>query len=251
MRFSVIGHKKIGVSCAWCLKKSGFDLIAFYSDDINECVKCAVQVNCKAYTSLKMLLDESELIILAADDIELKSLMRKIAVFNVENKIFLSLSYAQTSDAINIGSKNTYFSCFIPKAIKKDDITDLSDVCLLFEGQGKDYWDLYDELYMRKVNFKMVDKTKKYSYNIASALVSDLIFTFCRLADDVLKNADGDMKNVESFAHNAISELFDENNNVEKADFGSVINNLSLINYNSAKKIEAIYKVLEVISNGI
>lgn len=251
MRFSVIGHKKIGASCASYLKKKGFDLIAFYSDDIKESVKCAVKTNCKVYTSLGMLIEKSELVILAVEDSELKSIMRKIASFNAENKIFLTLSYAETSDTIGIGSKNTYFSAFVPKAVSNDGLTDFSDICLLIEGYGKDYWDLYDEFYIHNVNFKIIDKTKKYAYNVAGALVSDLIFTFCRLADDVLKGADGDMKNVKSFAHNAISELFDQNNNVEKADFGNVINNLSLINYDSAKKIESIYKVLSVMSKGI
>lgn len=251
MKFSVIGHKKIGASVAAYLKEKGFTAVAFYSDNIEQCVDCAVKVGCKAYTNLEMVLDESELIILAVEDVFLKNVMRKIASYKINDKIFLTLSYAQTSDTISIGSENTYFSAFIPKVIQNENLTDLSDAVLFIEGMGKKFWDLYDEFYVRDVNFKIIDKTKKHEYNIAASLVSDLIFTFCRLADNVLGNAKGEIKNVESFAYNAISHMFDKNHSVEKADFGHIVNNLSFVNSDSAKKIESIYKVLGVMSNGI
>ncbi|MBE7038835.1 MAG: hypothetical protein E7404_08040 [Ruminococcaceae bacterium] len=248
MKFSVIGHKKIAVSIAHHFKKNGFELVAFYSNNVEKCVKCAIETFCKAYTNIEDVISESELIILAIDDILLKTSMRKIASFNPENKIFITLSYSQTSDLINIGNNNTYFSMFVPEVIDNNDITDLSKTTLLLEGCGKDYWDLYDELYIHNIKFEFIDKNKKWVYNISAKLVSDLIFTFCNLAGDALSEAGGELKNIKSFALNTVLEMFGNEHSIEKADFGDILDNLYLINPSSAKKIDSIYKVLKLMS---
>ena len=248
MKFSVIGHQKIALSFAHHLKKNGFDLVAFYCDDIEKSIDCAIETGGKAYTDLEDVISESELIILSLDDFSLKNTMRSIALLNAENKIFLTLGYSQSADLMNIGNDNTYFSVFIPKVIKSDEITDLSDVTLFFEGVGKDFWDFYDELYIHNIKFEFLDKNQKLVYNISAKLVSDIISTFCNFAEDILDGMELDLKNIKSFALNSVLEVFEYNQSIEKADFGNIMDNLNLIDTDSAKKIEAIYKVLDIIS---
>ena len=59
---------------------------------------------------------------------------------------------------------------------------------------------------------------------------------------------DLDLKHIESFAENSISEVFENNSNIEKGDYANIMENLSLIDSESAKKVEAIYKVLSIMS---
>jgi len=248
LKFSVIGHKKVAVSFAHYLNKNGFDLVAFYCDDIEKCVDCAIETGCKAYTDFEDVINDSELIVLSLDDFSLKNTMRTIALMDVKNKIFLTLGYSQSTDLMNVGNNNTYFSVFIPKVIRSDGITDLSDVTLFIEGVGKDYWDFYDELYIHNIKFEFIDKTKKLVYNISSKLVSDIIFTFCNFAQDILNDVELDIKNIESFAQNSVLEVFKHSQSIEKSDFGNITDNLNLIDANLAKKVEAIYKVLDIMS---
>ncbi|UKI37137.1 MAG: hypothetical protein L6V93_02750 [Clostridiales bacterium] len=109
----------------------------------------------------------------------LKRTMRKIAAYKPSGKIFCALTAAETSDTVSIGGNNTYFTAFIPKyADDNGDYSDISEAPLFFEGFGELYHDFYDELYMRGVNAKFIDKTQK-NMAVLSRRRSRLILLVC------------------------------------------------------------------------
>lgn len=248
MRVSVVGDKKIGVCFARFLKKKGFKLISYYCDDIEEGVKCAVASGCKACTDLKRTVDESELIMIAVPDSSVRRVMRKIAAFNPENKIFCVISSSVDSDLVNIGGDNTYFSAFIPKfAQEKDGFADISDTMIFFEGTGKGFWDLYDVFYMRKINFKMIDKTQKSALVLAAALATDFTKTLLNIADDVLKKANLDSSWIRTLAMSSDNNSA-LNNGEFNADLQAMALNLGDTDAETSHKLLSVIKVFEVIS---
>ncbi|MCI5970677.1 MAG: hypothetical protein SPF92_03980 [Clostridia bacterium] len=246
MKVSVVGNKKIGVCFARLLKKKGFDLISYYCDDIETGVKYAVAAGCKAYVDLKRTVEESELIIVAVADSSLKRFMRKIASFKPENKVFCAISNGENSDSINIGGSNTYFSAFVPKfALENGNFADISDTVIFFEGSGKDYWDFYDVLYVRKVNFKIIDKTQKCGLVIAAAFVTDFKKMLFGIADDVLKKAKLDddwLIDLAEYPADKLSEQSSEFN----ADLHRMTLDFAAVDSDTSHKLSSVIKVLEV-----
>jgi len=251
LKVSVVGDIKMGVCFARLLKRKGFDVVAFYSDSIETSVKYAVAVSCKAYLDLERAVSESELIILAVNDRVLKRTMRKIAAYKPSGKIFCALTAAETSDTVSIGGNNTYFTAFIPKyADDNGDYSDISEAPLFFEGFGELYHDFYDELYMRGVNAKFIDKTQKYGCALAAALTSDFVGMLCSIACDVsqkVNTGDGWVKDFAAeSAYKALvsgtrSEVF--NVNMKKA-----LSEISCLDADTVHKLKSTIKVLEVMS---
>lgn len=251
MKVSVIGDKKIGVCFARFLKKKGFDVIAFYDNSIETSVKYAVAVSCKAYIDLERAVSESELIVIAVNDRTLKRTMRKIAAYKPSGKIFCALTAAETSEAVSIGGNNTYFTAFIPKyANDNGDYADISDAPMFFEGFGDLYHDFYDELYMRGVKAKFIDKTQKCGCTLAAALTSDFVGMLCSIACDVSQKVNVGEGWVKDFAAESVYKALvgGSTNDEFSINMKKALSGISCLDSDTVHKLKSAIKVLEVMS---
>ena len=251
MKVSVVGDVKMGVCFARLLKKKGFDIVAFYDSNIETSVKYAVAVSCKAYCDLGRIVDESELIVLAVKDRVLKRTMQKIAAYKPSGKIFCALTVGETSDTVNIGGENTYFTAFIPRyADDNGDYSDISAAPLFIEGFGDLYHDFYDELYMRGVKAAFIDKTQKYGCTLAAALTADFVGMLCSIASDVSKKVNTGESWVKDFAAESAHKALVGGNRNETfgINMKKALSEITSLDDDTVHKLKSTIKVLEVMS---
>lgn len=262
MKAAFIGISKNAMNIAYTIKEMSKNakippvtVCGIYGTDIEATVNAAVFLNVKAYFSLNDLLGEADILFISANDNNLSIFADMLKENHVQNKILCHFSSSLDSDTLFCGYANTYASFYMPFAKETNKVQNLSDECIMVEGDGKQFDEFANALTSLGDAFKIADKSDKSLAILANHFATDFVMTVLDAAVRLYKFAGVySPKSFADFFNRTVagSAELEEGRTREfttgrspRADEISIRKTFSLLNTLNCSDLKDIYRVLE------
>lgn len=262
MKAALLGVSKIAMNIAYTIKELSqvcenpqITISGIYSNNIQTSVNAAIVLNTKIYLNLKDLLHEADIIFISGGSKTLSSFTDLMRENRIRSKILCHFDKTLNSDILYCGTTNTYASFYTPFAASSDKIKNLSDDCIMVEGEGKRFEEFSLALTELGNAFKICTKSEKALAVLANRFTTDYVMSVLDSAIHMYKIAGVfSSQKFSEFVNKFIttSKKINEGNTRNftgycspKANEAYIRKTFSLLNTINYSDLKSMYRVLE------
>ncbi|NLL67548.1 MAG: DUF2520 domain-containing protein [Clostridiaceae bacterium] len=242
LRSGFIGAGKVGVSLGAYLKSKGFDVIGYFSRNL-ESAKNAASITSSSCLTIKELVAECNLIWITTPDDQIEKVWNELVHYELDGKLICHTSGVKDATVFTgIIAKGAFGYSVHPMrafADKTGKIEGLETTCFTLEGDPTHYQQF--KQFFRTLGNKLffIDRKDKPMYHLANVMVTNLVLGLLSMGSEYLSQCG-------SFSEGAIEALLPmiENNinnlkrngfsnaltgPVERNDLGTVIRHFDIL----------------------
>ncbi|SFE67794.1 Rossmann-like and DUF2520 domain-containing protein [Peptostreptococcus sp. D1] len=265
LKIGIIGAGKVGVSLGKYLFDNslvGFSLNGYYSKTIESANFASRFTKSMSYNNLESIVRDSNCLIIATPDGEIKNIWQQLKCYNLENKVICHCSGSLSSKIFTDAPSKKIYKGSIHPALAINDISssyrDLEKAFFSLEGD-QEFIDIFKNILVEKGNrYKIIRSDDKIKYHLSSVFVSNLFLALGNISLELLSECGFDENesfdvlsnlarlNVENFVKNGPIKAL--TGPVERNDFTTVKNHLMSIDDCDIKhkRITDIYRLLSL-----
>lgn len=265
VKIGIIGAGKVGVSLGKYLFDSslvGFSLNGYYSKTTKSADFASRFTNSISYNNLESIVKDSNFLIIATPDGEIKNVWRQLKSYNLENKVICHCSGSLSSKIFTDAPSKKIYKGSVHPALAINDISssyrDLEKAFFSLEGD-REFIDIFKNILVKKGNrYKIIRSDDKIKYHLSSVFVSNLFLALGNISLKLLEECGFDESesfdvlanlarlNVENFVKNGPIKAL--TGPVERNDFTTIENHLISIDDGDIKhkSITDIYRLLSL-----
>ncbi len=192
MKIGFIGGGKVGFSLGKYLKENNFDVVGYFSKNVDSIKGAANFTNTKEFYSLKEILSESDILFITTTDSEIESVWENLKKLSIKNKIICHCSGALSSEIFKGRENYNVFGYSVhplfPIKDKYESYKSLKEAVFTVEGD-ETYINIIISMFSSIGNkVKEIKKEYKINYNKSAVLVSNLVLALISIGVDELES---------------------------------------------------------------
>ncbi|ENY99746.1 hypothetical protein HMPREF1092_02882 [Clostridium thermobutyricum] len=192
MKIGFIGGGKVGFSLGKYLKENNFDVVGYFSKNVDSIKEAANFTNTKEFYSLKEILSESDILFITTTDSEIESVWENLKKLSIKNKIICHCSGALSSEIFKGRENYNVFGYSVhplfPIKDKYESYKSLKDAVFTVEGD-ETYINIIISMFSSIGNkVKEIDKNDKVKYHKSAVLVSNLVLALISIGVEELES---------------------------------------------------------------
>lgn len=224
MKISFIGAGKVGFSIGKYFTENNISVEGYYSQDIGSAIEASRFVQCKYFSSIEELVNNSDLIFITTNDDNIINVWRDLKHFNINGKIICHCSGSLSSDIFyDINNSGAYQYSIHPMYPFKDKLNsykNLKSAYFSVEGHPQKL-DFICGIFEKLGNTVLrISKEDKGRYHLANVMVSNLVLSLIELGVQTLTDCGVD----KSLSKEALLPLIQSNiHNISTQSFKDAI----------------------------
>lgn len=192
MKIGFIGGGKVGFSLGKYLKENNFDVVGYFSKNVDSIKGAANFTNTKEFYSLKEILSESDILFITTTDSEIESVWENLKKLSIKNKIICHCSGALSSEIFKGRENYNVFGYSVhplfPIKDKYESYKSLKEAVFTVEGD-ETYINIIISMFSSIGNkVKEIDKNDKVKYHKSAVLVSNLVLALISIGVEELES---------------------------------------------------------------
>ena len=192
MKIGFIGGGKVGFSLGKYLKENNFDIVGYFSKNVDSIKRAANFTNTKEFYSLKEILSESDILFITTTDSEIESVWENLKKLSIKNKIICHCSGALSSEIFKGRENYNVFGYSVhplfPIKDKYEIYKSLKEAVYTVEGD-ETYINIIISMFSSIGNkVKEIKKEDKIKYHKSAVLVSNLVLALISIGVDELES---------------------------------------------------------------
>lgn len=192
MKIGFIGGGKVGFSLGKYLKENNFDVVGYFSKNVDSIKRAANFTNTKEFYSLKEILSESDILFITTTDSEIESVWENLKKLSIKNKIICHCSGALSSEIFKGRENYNVFGYSVhplfPIKDKYESYKSLKEAVFTVEGD-ETYINIIISMFSSIGNkVKEINKEDKIKYHKSAVLVSNLVLALISIGVDELES---------------------------------------------------------------
>lgn len=192
MKIGFIGGGKVGFSLGKYLKENNFDVVGYFSKNVDSIKGAANFTNTKEFYSLKEILSESDILFITTTDSEIESVWENLKKLSIKNKIICHCSGALSSEIFKGRENYNVFGYSVhplfPIKDKYESYKSLKEAVFTVEGD-ETYINIIISMFSSIGNkVKEIKKEDKIKYHKSAVLVSNLVLGLISIGVEELES---------------------------------------------------------------
>lgn len=192
MKIGFIGGGKVGFSLGKYLKENNFDVVGYFSKNVDSIKGAANFTNTKEFYSLGEILSESDILFITTTDSEIESVWENLKKLSIKNKIICHCSGALSSEIFKGRENYNVFGYSVhplfPIKDKYESYKSLKEAVFTVEGD-ETYINIIISMFSSIGNkVKEIKKEDKIKYHKSAVLVSNLVLALISIGVDELES---------------------------------------------------------------
>lgn len=253
-----IGAGKVGTSLGIYFKEAGLDVRGYFSKSSESAEKASLLTDSMAYTDLKCLINESEIIWITTPDDAIESIARQISLLEINGQItFVHASGLLTSDVLDCLKKKGHRVCSahpllsfsdLPKAVQA-----LKRTCFFIEGDEDDLTEIKTIFEKTSNIHHTINKKDKPAYHAGAVVLSNYLVTLVHASNQLFQLAGINTSEIGNATNNLLESVLENLKNktpkdaltgpIKRGDAETIKKHLEVLEQNLPELTE-LYKVM-------
>lgn len=192
MKIGFIGGGKVGFSLGKYLKENNFDVVGYFSKNVDSIKGAANFTNTKEFYSLGEILSESDILFITTTDSEIESVWENLKKLSIKNKIICHCSGALSSEIFKGRENYNVFGYSVhplfPIKDKYESYKSLKEAVFTVGGD-ETYINIIISMFSSIGNkVKEIKKEDKIKYHKSAVLVSNLVLALISIGVEELES---------------------------------------------------------------